>query len=177
MTDLTVPTDDEFGAHKVRKPYGGTTGRGGSAASREATAREDADGTSGARQRRAISLLEEAGPLGLTWAELSAKTSEHHGKASGVLSVLHKEGVIARLAIGKRARCSVYVLPQYVEGRAVSPHGGKGLAPQSMVIDEAGAALIDRFTEAVAAHPSDKPTFALRTESARALATLLKKIR
>jgi hypothetical protein len=49
----------------------------------------------------------------------------HHGQASGALSVLHKEGRIARLT-ERRNRCAVYVLPEYVQGRETSPHGGKG---------------------------------------------------
>jgi hypothetical protein len=57
--------------------------------------------------------------FGRTWKELADIQSWHHGQASGVLSVLHKEGLIARL-IEKRNRCAVYVMPEYVNGRAIA---------------------------------------------------------
>lgn len=48
-------------------------------------------------------------------------TDLHHGQASSVLSVLHKEGRLARLT-EKRERCAVYVLPEYVGDRAAAPY-------------------------------------------------------
>jgi DNA-binding MarR family transcriptional regulator len=66
-----------------------------------------------------MDLLEEARIEGLTWRELSDRTGWHHGTASGALSVLHKEGLIARLE-ERRDRCQIYVLPEFVLGREVT---------------------------------------------------------
>jgi len=85
---------------------------------------ENHDGTTGERQRTTIRLVTEAGPFGITWLELSQKTGWHHGQTS-VLSDLHKAGLIARLAGGKRARSSVYVLPGLVQGRSTVEYNKK----------------------------------------------------
>jgi hypothetical protein len=103
-------------------PYAETSGHGGNGASKARAEREDADGTTTARQREALAYLDGAAEWGVTWKELGDSLKWHAGQSSGCLSVLHKEGVIARLA-NKRLKCSVYVLPQYVLGREESPHG------------------------------------------------------
>jgi hypothetical protein len=93
---------------------------------RAATSRPDEnhDGTTGERQRRTMKLLAEAKRFGMTWLELSQKTGWHHGQTS-VLSDLHKAGLIARLAGGKRARSSVYVVLDQVDGRPTVEYGGR----------------------------------------------------
>lgn len=93
---------------------------------RAATNRPDENptGVTGERQRLVMNYLGEARIIGMTWLELSAKTGWHHGQTS-VLSDLHKAGLIARLVGGKRARSSVYVLPEYVNGRPTAEYGGK----------------------------------------------------
>jgi hypothetical protein len=120
-------------------PYAGTSGWSGSETSRERAETADADGTTTERQQAVLRLLRErnvyadtpgnpvwtGGIGGLTWKELGVLAGMHHGQASGALSVLHKEGRIARLT-ERRNRCAVYVLPEYVQGRETSPHGGKG---------------------------------------------------
>jgi len=61
---------------------------------------------------------------GVTYKELLASgrfDGEGHGSASGALTRLHADGVIARLT-EKRARCSVYVLPAYLGGREHEPY-------------------------------------------------------
>jgi hypothetical protein len=103
---------------------GRSSGWSGSATSRERAHREDASGTTSARQRLLLSLLSEANMRGMTWREVAAATGQHHGQASGALSGLHKTGRIARLA-ERRGRCAVYVLPEFVGTRDVEPHGGK----------------------------------------------------
>jgi hypothetical protein len=61
----------------------------------------------------------------------------HHGQASGALSDLHKAGLIARL-VERRNRCSVYVLPEHVGGRATAAHGrNKPAAATVLTEDEA----------------------------------------
>lgn len=106
-------------------PYAGTSGWSGSQASRERAEAADTDGTTKGRQKAALAALGARGNLGLTWKELADRLGLHHGQASGVLSGLHKAGRIARLATGRRQRSSVYVLPEYVEGRTTAPHGGR----------------------------------------------------
>lgn len=103
-------------------PYAGTSGWSGSDTSKARAVTADRDGTTSARQLEAVSELHKSGFHGLTWKEISEITGWHHGQASGVLSVLHKEGRIARLA-ESRLRCKCYVLPEYVNGRETEPHG------------------------------------------------------
>lgn len=56
------------------------------------------------------------GEFGMTWRELAMQRGWHHGQASSTLSVLHKDGKLARLQ-QRRAGCSVYVLPEHVADR------------------------------------------------------------
>lgn len=97
-------------------PYAGTSGWSGSDTSEERARRADSDGTTSARQAATLRLLDAAGHRGLTWRELADQLNLHHGSASGVLSVLHKAGRIARLA-ERRTRCKVYVSIDHVGGR------------------------------------------------------------
>lgn len=70
----------------------------------------------GTRQTQTLHALRLVRARGLTWAELASHLGIHHGAASGVLSSLHKAGVIVRLS-ERRSRSMVYVLPEFVEGR------------------------------------------------------------
>lgn len=119
-----VPLFALDGSGKPVLPYAGTSGWSGSATSKERATRADRDGTTSARQAQTLMALAAAGPDGLTWLELSHAEGWHHGTASGVLSVLHKEGRIARLSVS-RDRCRIYVLPEYVEDRSTESHGRK----------------------------------------------------
>lgn len=103
-------------------PYAGTSGHAGSDTSRERAQRDDNDGTTSLRQRRALAEIAARGAYGATWRELAVIVGLHHGQASGVLSVLHKEGHLARLT-HRRDRCAVYVLPRFVNGRETASHG------------------------------------------------------
>lgn len=113
------------GLEKAALPYNGTSGRGGSAASREAKSREDASGETTRRQRQVLAELDKAGPQGLNTAQLGVRLNLHHGQSSGALSSLHKVGLVYRLADTKRAGQSVYVHPNHLGGRAAAQHGGK----------------------------------------------------
>lgn len=131
-------------------PYAGTSGWSGSATSRERAERDDQDGTTAGRQARTIEdlstrwavdgVIDAGREQGLTWKELAWLHGWHHGQASGVLSVLHKTGRIARLT-ERRNRCAVYVLPEYVHGRETAPHGGKRREPRQVSTAEEIAAL------------------------------------
>ena len=101
-------------------PYAGTSGHSGSATSRDRAEREDATGVTGKRQKDVIKFLSAMEKHGGTCKEVSTWLSIHHGQSSGVLSVLHKERVIARLK-ATRNRCAIYVLPEFILGREMSP--------------------------------------------------------
>ncbi len=107
-------------------PYAGLSAPGGSTASRTANAEDVASGKIGDMHRIAIEHLRVAGPFGLTWAELGEKEGWHHGRVTSVLSNLHRDGHAARLT-GKqttRGRSSIYVLPEFVEGRTTAAYRG-----------------------------------------------------
>lgn len=103
-------------------PYGGTSGASGSDASYERAEREDASGVTSFRQRLTLKIVGESGQHGTTVVELREQTGWHHGKASSVLSTLHKVERLARLK-DKRQRCQIYVLPDNVAGRLTEPQG------------------------------------------------------
>lgn len=56
--------------------------------------------------------LLEAGPDGLTWAELGARRGWHHGTSSGVLSRLHAQGRVVRTRT-YRDGSAVYLHPAH----------------------------------------------------------------
>jgi len=100
-------------------PYAGTSGWSGTDTSKERAVQEDKNGTTGLRQRQTITHVRHQEVRGLTWKELSEITNWHHGQASGALSILHKEGLIARL-VERRNKCTIYVTPEFVNGRKYS---------------------------------------------------------
>jgi hypothetical protein len=100
-------------------PFNGTSGWAGSKASQERQMMLDETGETGKRQKAVLRELRNAGTHGAIWRDIALALGIHHGQASAALSVLHREGVIARLD-EKRAKCSIYVLPEYVNGRATS---------------------------------------------------------
>lgn len=59
---------------------------------------------------------------GATVTEVKAALDPHHGHTSGALSILHKEGKIARL-VKKRGGCKVYVALGYEGGQETEPYG------------------------------------------------------
>lgn len=104
-------------------PYPGviaTMGHSGTATSEERAMDEVATGEATERQLIALSALDSAGITGLTWKELDDVSFHHHGRTSSALTSLHQIGRIVRLA-EIRNRCLVYVLPEYVDGREISP--------------------------------------------------------
>ncbi len=105
-------------------PYAGTSGWSGSSTSRQRAVQADQSGETSYRQSAALFALYQAGGEGLTWKELGDAMGWHHGTASGALSVLHKDGRIARLK-ESRNRCKVYVHGEFVAGRETEPHGRK----------------------------------------------------
>jgi len=113
-----------FGDDGVSLPYAGSSGWSGSNTSKDRADAADGSGVTSWRQSAAIAALYVAGSEGMTWQELGSVMGWHHGTASGLLSVLHKDSRIARLTEA-RDRCKVYVHLDYVGGRDVEAHGRK----------------------------------------------------
>lgn len=89
------------------------------AASVDSHAAQEKDGALQRRQRGILQLLAEAGPMGLTSQKIEELTGENHGKVSGALSAMHREGMVAALKLDRRNGFGVYVLPGQVQNRLV----------------------------------------------------------
>ena len=109
-------------------PYNGTSGHSGTDTSKARVLHADRSGRTALRQAQALNLLSQREMAGLTWKEFSEITGLHHGTASGVLSVLHKTGRIARLK-ETRNGCKVYVDVFCVRGRVIEKQGRKKCCP------------------------------------------------
>lgn len=127
-------------------PYGSgdraNSGHAGSDASRERAERDDSDGTTSRRQRLVVADLARHGIGGATYREVGSRLNLHHGQSSGVLSNLHKAGVIERL-VEKRGRCHVYVLREFVNGRQTQPPGRVARPGLGPVADQMAQVLRD----------------------------------
>jgi hypothetical protein len=100
-------------------PYAGSSGWSGTQTSQDRATQEDGDGTTKGRQNVTLRMINASKTYGMTWKELADETGWHHGQASGVLSVLHKEGLIERLA-ERRGKCAIYIGLNSVNGRKTS---------------------------------------------------------
>lgn len=112
------------------------SGWSGSVASKERAFNEDANGTTGLRQKQTLQWLTLCDVTGSTWQELAENYGWHHGQASGVLSTLHKRGLICRLT-DRREKRSIYVLPDCVNGREIAlPTSAKTDSQLAAELDE-----------------------------------------
>jgi len=109
-------------------PYDQTSGHSGTDTSKARAVEADRSGKTAKRQAQAIDLLNANDEHGLTWKEFSFITGLHHGTASGVLSVLHKTGRIARLKESRNG-CKVYVGLNWVQNRVVEKQGRNKCCP------------------------------------------------
>ena len=109
-------------------PYSGTSGHSGTDTSKARALHADRSGKTALRQAQTLNLLAQRKLVGITWKELSEITGLHHGTASGVLSVLHKAGRIARLKETRKG-CKVYVDVACIQGRVVERQGRKKNCP------------------------------------------------
>lgn len=109
-----------------------TGGWSGSEASHDRAVAEATDGTLAKRQRQVLAFVAGSGTLGVTWKFVAYSLNLHHGQASGALSNLHKAGLIDRLT-ERRERCSVYVMPEFTDGRPTAPYGRRKPAEQAEV--------------------------------------------
>lgn len=128
-------------------PYAGTSGWSGSDTSQARAEHDDAggeQGVTGKRQRAVLDLAARCGTNGITWLETAEALNIHHGAASGALSVLHKEGRLARLALS-RGDAKIYVLPLYAEGRAIEAHGRTSSNADRPILNEAITLLKQRI--------------------------------
>jgi hypothetical protein len=112
---------------------GHTTGHAGDGGSEDRAHYDEKSGAASYRQRVTLAELAAFGLHGLTWKELAERNGWHHGQASGVLSVLHKEGRIACLK-ERRANCAVYVTPDNVDHRETVEHRGTRAAEDRAAI-------------------------------------------
>ena len=109
-------------------PYNGSSGHSGTDTSKERALDADRSGKTALRQAQALNLLGQRQVTGITWKEFSEITGLHHGTASGVLSVLHKAGRIARLKETRKG-CKVYVDLRCINGRVIEIQGRKKSCP------------------------------------------------
>lgn len=86
--------------------YGRTAGFVNQPASRDRAQKEAASGVASQRAMLVLRYLQNA-PEGMTWRELGAALNLHHGQISGVLSNLHKSGLVFMLR-QQRNRCHPY---------------------------------------------------------------------
>jgi len=105
-------------------PYDGGTSSGwsGSATSHERALAADADGTTALRQRQVVEALARAGVDGMTAQEVCRHYDLPTNSIAPSLTILHKEGHIARLT-QRRGRHEIYVLPHHVNGRDTAEQG------------------------------------------------------
>lgn len=103
-------------------PYAGTSGWTSTDTSEDRARSMDESGQTAKYQDSALAYLEDVAEWGATWRELAEYLGAHHGTASGILSILHKAGKIARLA-ERRDKCKVYVLPRHIAGRLTESPG------------------------------------------------------
>lgn len=89
-------------------PYANTAGWSGTDTSMARAIDNVTSGRELNNQEKALAYIKNAGVFGVTWKELAIQMLWHHGTASGVLSVLHKEGEITRLR-RTRGRCKIYI--------------------------------------------------------------------
>lgn len=94
-------TDDSLFA------YGDTAGFVNMPASRSRAIEEASSGKFSARAILVLNRLADY-PEGLTWRELGSMMNLHHGQVSGVLSNLHRKGMVFMLH-QQRDRCHLYV--------------------------------------------------------------------
>jgi hypothetical protein len=104
-------------------PYNGTEGYAASEPSEERATRRARNGRAEAIQQQVWDMLTAAGPDGVIYTEVRDKLGVNSNIANPALSVLHKDGRIAKLS-DKRDGCGIYVHIAHINGREVVPHGG-----------------------------------------------------
>lgn len=104
----------------VSAPYAGSIGHSGSSTSQRRAEYLESSGKARTYQQRTLLIALSVGTHGVTCAELQSALAVGHGTASGCLSNLHHDGLLARLT-QERNRQKVYVLPDSVGTRDTEP--------------------------------------------------------
>jgi hypothetical protein len=102
-------------------PYAGTSGWSGSDTSYERAIENDKSGLTSKNQALFMTDLSFAGEAGLTAREWGLMHNFEHQTYSSIPSILHLSEAVVRLT-ERRGRHQVYVLPNFVRGRATAPH-------------------------------------------------------
>ena len=97
------------------------SGWSGSEASQERQQALDGSGRTRTDEEETLDFLTHGTWDGITQRELQEVLATGHGTASRVLTNLHIAGKVERLD-HRRERNHVYVLPEYVGGRTISPY-------------------------------------------------------
>jgi len=89
--------------------YANTLGSVNRETSKKRTTREQA----WKNAEQVINLLHKAGTYGMTWKQLGHITGLHHGQISGLLSNMHRAGLVAQLRI-RRDGCHPYIAAHFI---------------------------------------------------------------
>lgn len=154
-------------------------------ASRDSHAAQEREGILERRQRGILGLLGEAGPMGKTALEIEQATGEGHGRVSGALSAMHRDGMISALKLDRRNGHGVYVLNEVVGNRLTRPYqpnqkfqqdnGAPAPAPARPRLTEADKELIARIRPVLAQY-QDRPIIQMRPASVRSLLDIIDRL-
>lgn len=154
-------------------------------ASKDSHAAQDREGILERRQRGILGLLGEAGPMGRTALEIEQATGEGHGKVSGALSAMHRDGMISALKLDRRNGHGVYVLNEQVGNRLTRAYQPNGTG-RTVVVPQAPAPARPRLTQAdkellarirpVVGSYQDKAIIQMRPTSVQALIEMIDRL-
>ena len=136
---------------------------------------QERDGVLQQRQRSILQMLGEAGPMGRTALEIEKATGEGHGKVSGALSSMHREGMVAALKLDRRNGYGVYVLPGQVGNRltrAYAPIAKDQTKAEPLPVParpRLTPAEIELFALVRGALTADKPNITLRQSTVKTM--------
>lgn len=181
---MTIQTDPIFNAPKVSLPYNGTAGYSAEGASTERAHNDVRTGRSAQMQSTVLQMLAQAGPMGRTAAEIEKATGQGHGRVSGALSALHKDGKIAALKLDRRNGHGVYVALDQIGTRL--PREFKGIEKNVTVVKAPAAPARPRLTtdevtlfatiEAALGRFNDKPAMPLKPSTVKTMLDALKRM-
>lgn len=137
------------------------------------SSRERHAAVAAARQGAILSLLGEAGLVGLTCPELETKMGAKHQTVSASLTSLHRDGHVAALLRLKRNGSAAYVLPEHVAGRDVRQYVSNADARKGLSAAEQEA--VTRSEAALANATPDRPVIQIRPATLRLLVQAAKR--
>lgn len=185
MSIGTPNQDPIFKPTRTAKPYltrgvatGGSSAEG---TSDQRALREAGDGSLTHRQVQILQMLAQAGPLGLTYAEIADATKQRGGAVTGALSVMHKEGLVLALKTdgipnNSRNGCGIYVLPEHLQGRIARPFKGNRKVADRPRLNDGERELLKAVKVGLAQTPQDRPTMIVRPSTLRTLVAALERL-